>query len=104
MANTNKKRQVTIVGYIDPIEEHDHDAGLIISTDDDEEYLVHMNKQGRKLIDLIGEEVKVHGTVTRTEDGEDQISVTKFEVIDFEESYEDDLYYPDDDALERFDN
>lgn len=103
MAKTSKSRQVTIVGYVDPIDEDDHDAGIIISTDDDEEYLVYLNKQGRKLIDLIGEEVKVHGTVSKTDDGDDQISITKFEVIDFEETDEDDFYY-DDDAMERYDS
>jgi hypothetical protein len=94
---------MTIVGYVDPIDEDNHDAGIVISTDDDEEFLVHLDRQGRKLLDLIGEEVKVHGTVTHTDDGEDQITITKFEIIDFEEDYEDDLYYPDDDSPDRMD-
>ena len=103
MAKSPKSRRVTIVGYIDPVDEDDHDAGIVISTDDDEAYLVHLNKQGRKLSDLIGEEVKVHGTVTQTDDGEDEISITRFEVIDFEETYDDGLYYPYDDSPDRLD-
>jgi len=103
MAKTAKNRQVTIVGYVAPIDEDDHDAGIIILTDDNEEYLVDLNKQGRKLLDLIGEEVKVHGAVTQTEGGENRISVTKVEAIDYEETYEKDLYYPDYDDPERFD-
>ena len=103
MTKPTKNRQVTIVGYVDPIDEDDHDAGIVISTEDDEEYLVYLNKQGRKLLDLIGEEVKVHGTVTQTEDGEIQISIAKFEILDFEETDEEDLYYPDQDLLEGYD-
>jgi len=103
MAKTTKNRQVTIVGYVDPIDEDNHDAGIIISTNDNEEYLVDLNKQGWKLLDLIGEEVKVQGAVTQTEDGENRISVTKFEVLDYKETNEEDLYYPDHDVLERFD-
>ena len=104
MAKPNKRNKPeTIVGYVDPIDEDDHDAGIIISTEDNEEYLVDLNKQGRKLLDLIGEEVKVHGAVTQTEGGENRISVTKFEVLDFKETSEEDLYYPDYDVLERFD-
>ena len=103
MTKTTKNRQVTIVGYVDPVDGDDHKSGIIISTNDNEEYLVDLNKQGRKLLGLIGEEVKVHGAVTQTEDGENRISVTKFEVLDFKETSEEDLYYPDYDVLERFD-
>ena len=103
MAKTIKNRQVTIVGYVDPIDKDNHDAGIIISTNDNEEYLIDLNLQGRKLLDLIGEEVKVHGAVTQTEGGENRISVAKFEVLDYKETYEEDLYYPDYDVLERFD-
>ena len=86
MTKTTKNSQVTIVGYVDTIDEDDQEAGIIISTDDNEEYLVDLNKQGRKLLDLIGEEVKVHGAVTQTEGGENRISVTKFEVLDYKET------------------
>ena len=107
MAKATKNRQMTIVGYVDPMDEDDHDTGIVISTDDDEEYMVYLNKQGRKLLDLIGEEVKVHGTVKQTEDGENQITITKFEILDFEETDEDDededSYYPDDDFLQGYD-
>ena len=104
MAKPSKRnRPVTIVGYIDPIDKNDHKSGIIISTNDNEEYLVDLNKQGRKLLDLIGEEVKIHGYVAQTEGGENRISITKFEVLDYKETSEEDLYYPDYDVLERFD-
>ena len=103
MSKPTKNRQVTIVGYVDPVDGDDHKSGIIISTNDNEEYLVDLNKQGRKLLDLIGEEVKIHGSVTQTEGGENRISITKFEVLDFKEADEADLYYPDYDALERYD-
>ena len=104
MANTSKRnRPEKIVGYVDPIDGNDHDAGIIISTDDNEEYLVALNKQGRKLLDLIGEKVKAQGAVTQAEDGENRISVTKFEVLDYKEADEEDLYYPDYEVLEGYD-
>ncbi|HIJ56094.1 MAG TPA: hypothetical protein HPQ03_08205 [Deltaproteobacteria bacterium] len=104
MATTDKRnRLVTIVGYIDPIDEDDHEAGAMISTENNEEYMVEINKQSRKLLDFIGEEVKVQGAVTETEDGEKRILITKFEIIDYEETYEDDTYNQADGSYERYD-
>jgi len=104
MAKPSKRnRPVTIVGYIDPIDKNDQEAGIIISTEYDEEYLVDLNKQGRNLLDLIGEKVKAQGAVTQTKDGENRISVAKFEVLDYEETYADDAYYQDDEDFEDYD-
>ena len=66
-------------------------------------YLVDLNKKSRNLLDLIGEKVKAQGAVTQTKDGGNRISVTKFEVLDYEETYEADAYYQDDEDFEDYD-
>ena len=94
----------TIVGYVDPIDDDDPDAGVLISTQDHETYLVDLNKQGRRLLNLIGEKVQAQGTVTQTEDGENRISISRLEVLEWEESYEDDSYGEPDDYFDRYDD
>ena len=55
---------VTLVGYIDPIKEKSKEAGIVLTTDDEEAYLVELNREGKRLMNLIGEKVQVSGTVT----------------------------------------
>jgi hypothetical protein len=105
MAKTIRKNTlVTIVGYVDHMDEDDPEAGIIISTEDDKAYRVDLNRQGRRLLNLIGEQVKAQGTVTQTEDGENRISITKLEVLEWEETYEDDSYDEPDDYFDRYDD
>ncbi len=105
MAKTNKgNTPVTIVGYVDHIDEDDPEAGIIISTEDDKTYLVELNRQGRRLLNLIGEQVKAKGTVTQTEDGENRIFINKLDVLEWEETYEDDPYDEPDDYFDRYDD
>lgn len=99
-----KNKTITITGYVDPVDEDDSEAGVVISTDDDEEYLVDQNKQGRRLLNLLGEKVKAQGTVTQMEDGENQISITAFEVLEYEETSEDDDYSEPDAYFDRYED
>ncbi len=90
MAKINKRNgPVTIIGYVDLIDEDDAGAGIIISTEDHEAYRADPNEQGQRLMNLIGEKIQAQGAVTQTEDGENRISVTKFEILEWQETYED---------------
>ena len=81
---------VTIVGYLDPIDEKKKEAGILITTDD-EDFIVELDKEGKRLMNLIGEKVQVKGTVTKTKGGKSRIIVNTFEVIEWQEPYENDL-------------
>ena len=104
MAKATKNRQATIVGYVDPIDEDDSEAGVVISTDNDEEYFVDENKQSRRLLNLIGEKIRAQGTVTQTEDGENRIFINSFEVLEYEETSEDDDFSEPDTYFDRYED
>jgi len=86
-------KEVTIVGVVEEIEDEEGTLGLIISTDDDD-YVVELNKQGKRLFQEVEMDVEVTGFVTRNDDETKRITVTGFEVI---ESDDDDDYDDDDD-------
>jgi hypothetical protein len=86
-------KEVTIVGVVEEIEDEEGTLGLIISTDDDD-YVVELNKQGKRLFHEVEMDVEVTGFVTRNDDETKRITVTGFEVI---ESDDDDDDYDDDD-------
>ena len=84
---------VTLVGYIDPVKQTNNEAGIILTTNNAETFIVELNKEGRRLMNLIDEKVQVTGTVTKTKGGKKQISVTTFNVIEYKETFEDDEEY-----------
>ena len=89
MSNGNKPKKIkTIVGYVDWIDEDDRNAGILISTED-EVYLVEMDKAGKKLMDAAGEKVQVTGAVADDHDYDYRISISEFEIIEFDENVED---------------
>ncbi|HUV50984.1 MAG TPA: hypothetical protein VMW78_08205 [Anaerolineae bacterium] len=88
------QKEVTLVGFVSPIEEDDTVVGIEISTDDDD-YLVEPNKQGKSLFNHLDEEVEVKGIVTKDEDDNYKITVTSFEVLETEDDEIDDDNYDD---------
>ena len=88
MAEKNMNKPITIVGYVDAVDEDDKQAGIIITTNDDDEFLVELNKEGKRLMNMIGEQVQVSGLVKKIKSGEDRITVSKFEVLEYQETYE----------------
>lgn len=89
-------KEVTIVGFVREIRDDDDEVSLEISADDDD-YAVEMNKQGKRLLSLVGNDVEVTGAVTQDDDGISRISVSSFEVL---ETDDDDEYLYDDDDEE----
>jgi hypothetical protein len=86
-------KEVTIVGVVEEIED-ESGGGVIIATDDDD-YLVELDKQGKRLSQEVDMDVEVTGIVTKDEEGTKRISVTKFEVLESDD--DDEIYYGDDD-------
>jgi hypothetical protein len=95
----NTGKEITIVGVVEENEEEGA-TGLIIATDDDD-YVVELNKQGKRLSQEVDMDVEVTGFVTKDGDGTKRITVTKFEVLesddDDDDDDEDEIFYGDDD-------
>jgi hypothetical protein len=96
-------KEMTIVGVVEEYEE-EGGIGLVIATDD-EDYLVEHNKQSKMLSREVDSDVEVTGYVSKNSDGTKRITVTSFEVLDFDddadEPYDDDDDRYDDDDDER---
>ena len=86
-------KEITIVGVVEEIEEEDG-IGVIIATDDDD-YVVELYKQGKRLAQEVDMDVEVTGIVTKNGDGTKSITVTKFEVLESDDDDEDEMYYDD---------
>jgi hypothetical protein len=88
-----KTKEVTISGWIEEIELEDGNTGVFIN-DGDEEYYVVMDKQGKRLLDYVDEEVSATGLLSKKH-GELSIKITHFELVD--DDSEDEDYNDDDD-------
>ena len=75
------EKEITLNGYVEEIDLGNGRAGIVIDNGDDE-YVVVMDKIGKKLLDHVDEEVEVHGLVTR-KDGELLLKVARFEPVDY---------------------
>lgn len=99
----NKKagKEMTVVGFVREIEDDDDVLGLEISTDEDD-YVVELNKEGKKLFDLVDRDIEATGIVTEDEDGLARITISSFEVLETEDDYDDE----DDDRFldDRYDD
>jgi hypothetical protein len=101
------KQETTIYGTVNSIEDDKKKKtiSIMISTDE-KDYIVESNRMGNELTDYLGEEVEVTGILTKGKDGEDRISITKYEILDYDdedEDYDDNEYYDDEDD-EYFDD
>ena len=87
MAKENKAaiKEATIIGFVEETELENGDSGIQIDGDD-YQYQVVMDKQGKKLLDYIDEEIEAVGIVSKTK-GVREIKISRFTLLD---SYEDD--------------
>ena len=82
------KKKITIIGFVDPLDDDDDNSGVMISTDN-EEYIVEMDQTGEKLLNMIDEEVQVTGQLSIAEDGTKSIVVTHVEYAPYDGEDED---------------
>jgi hypothetical protein len=82
MSDDKKKglKETTIIGFVEEIELEDGNPGLQIS-DGDHEYAVVMDRNGKKLLDFIDEEISATGTVKKTR-GQREIQISQFRLMD----------------------
>ncbi|MBF0118198.1 MAG: hypothetical protein HQK79_05130 [Desulfobacterales bacterium] len=93
------EKEITITGYVTEIEEDDEIVGVRIITDDDDDYVVELNNVGKRLLDLIDEEIRANGIIKKEKGGVKKITISDFEVIEYEDDddFDDDDYDEDDD-------
>ncbi|RJQ73008.1 MAG: hypothetical protein C4519_18215 [Desulfobacteraceae bacterium] len=85
-----------IVGFVEEVDLEDGDIGLRI-VGDEYTYQVDMDREGRKLLDYIDEEIEASGIVSNLH-GVREIKITRFRLIDgydedkdYEEDYDEDF-------------
>jgi hypothetical protein len=81
---TGKKgKKRTISGVIVPEDWDDRDRVIRVGvkTSDYEEYIVEYNQQGKELMSLIDQRVRVRGKVRQVLDGDLMIAVTSYELV-----------------------
>ena len=102
----NIAKEMTVTGYVEEFDSIEDGMGVLISADDDENYVVEPNKNGKKLASFLDEKVKVTGLVTKDTDGLKYINVSSFDVFEDTEDYydrdDDDRFYDDKDL--KFDD
>jgi hypothetical protein len=87
----------TIIGYVGETEDDDNVRLTIFAGEED--YLVEMNTQGKKLMQALDSEVKATGEIKQDRDGRNILCITKFEIIDddyTDENFDDEKYDDDD--------
>ena len=85
----NLTTEMTITGYVEEFDSIDGGVGILIAGDDDENYVVEPNKNGKKLSSFLDERVKVTGLVSKDRDGLKYISVSTFDIFENNEDYYD---------------
>ena len=102
----NVASEVTITGYVEEYDSIEDGMGILISADDDENYVVELNKMGKKLLSCLDEKVKATGMVSLDRDGLKYITVNSFKVFETPDNYydndEDDGFY--DEKYDRYDD
>ena len=99
----NIAQKVTITGFVEEFEYDDGAYGLKVVTDENE-YIVELDKTGKRLRKLEGEEVEATGLVTYDKDGVNHLKMEHFEVIEYNDNDDSDDYgYYDDDDIDRDD-
>ncbi len=86
--HTDKRPEVTLVGFVDPLDDDDDTSGVKISTDRDE-YIVEMNRTGKKLLNMIDQEIEATGRVSLDSNGAKIFSVTSYDYAPNDENDED---------------
>jgi hypothetical protein len=84
----DSREEITLIGFVDPLDDDDDNTGVKISTDEDE-YIVEMNRTGKKLLNMIDEEIQATGRVSVDSNGTKTFDVKTFDYAPYDESDED---------------
>lgn len=86
-------KQATVRGDVTPLV--GHGEGRVVVLDGDTEYRVVPRGAGVDLVDHLGAQIEVEGTVTEDEDGGLRIHVRSYRLVDV---FDDDAWYEDERA------
>ena len=94
-------KEMKITGIVEEFDSIQDGVGILIAADDEENYVVEPNKNGKKLSSFLDERVKVTGLVSKDRDGLKYISVSTFDIFEDTEDYydRDDDRFDDDDSF-----
>ena len=84
-------KQATVRGDVAPLV--GHGEGRVVVVDGDTEYRVVPRGAGVDLVDHLGAQIEVTGTLTEDEEGVVRIQVRSYRLID---QFDDDAWYEDD--------
>jgi hypothetical protein len=84
----DSREEITLIGFVDPLDDDDDNTGVKISTDNDE-YIVEMNLTGKKLLNMIDEEIQATGRISLDSNGAKIFDVTNFDYAPYDENDED---------------
>jgi hypothetical protein len=87
-----------VEGFVEEFEYDDGTTGLLVVTENDDEYIVEMNPKGQELYDYVGDLVEVTGEVALDRFGDFMINVESIEYLEYEENedYDSPLFDPSD--------
>lgn len=87
MAKKARPKEVTLTGTIMPSEwdEDDQVTGIMLLTEDEEEYPIVVNPIQEELLDFVKHEVELTGTLGEDEEGSPIFETISFEVLDEDE-------------------
>lgn len=98
-------RKINVTGFVEEYEDDNGNYGLLLDASD-EDYIIEIDKVGKQLRNLVGEEVEVSGTMTQDPDDFKHLQVERFELLesddDEENRYRDD--YDDYDDRRDYDS
>lgn len=80
---------MTVVGFVEEFDSIEDGRGILISATDNDNYIVELDKKGKKLVSFLDEKVKVTGMVTKDRDGLKYIAVSGFKVFENPHAYSD---------------
>ena len=103
MKKSISPREITITGYVTPVEwdTDDEVISVAIMTDDDE-FVVEGNRLGSELIEYLEKDVELTGLLTEESDGTKRILPMSYELLETEGDDDEDEYYGYDDDEDEF--
>jgi len=96
----NTSSKITVTGFVEEYEDDDGNYGLLLDASD-EDYLIELDKIGKQLRNLVGEEVEVSGSVIQDPDSFKRLKVEQFELLEPDDG---DEYGYDDDYKDDYDD
>ncbi|HHP7234895.1 MAG TPA: hypothetical protein ACFCUC_09720 [Desulfobacterales bacterium] len=95
-------RQITVTGFVEEYEDDEGNYGLLLDASS-EDYIIEIDKVGKQLRKLVGEEVEVTGIVIKDHDDFKHLQVEQFELLESDDDYED-RYDVDDEGRVDYDS